>query len=215
MNKNNYSIITNFGCHWKCKYCITKQVNIPLTNISQVINTVKNLKNIKFLSISGGGDPLYNIFENDKVIEFYKTLSGFCKDKSIEFKLHTSYISSEYNEIFNLFDRVVFHVDLTKEFYYFLNKIKDLDIISKKRIVYVGTKDTILTDIMGVALFCKENNIEFSVRQEILENFTPSNYLSEELSMLQKINLIHYTTQNDYNNYIVNDKIFTTFKNIV
>ncbi len=54
MNRNNYSIITNFGCHWRCKYCITKQVNIPLTNISQVINTAKNLKNINFLSISGG-----------------------------------------------------------------------------------------------------------------------------------------------------------------
>ena len=74
MNTGNYSIITDFGCHWRCKYCITKQVNIPLTNISQVINTAKNLKNINFLSISGGGDPLYNIFENDKVFTTFKNI---------------------------------------------------------------------------------------------------------------------------------------------
>ena len=61
------SIITNFGCHYKCPYCIVKENNlqIPKTTIDG-LNELDNIftdTECNIISISGGGDPLYN-YEN-------------------------------------------------------------------------------------------------------------------------------------------------------
>lgn len=51
------SVITNFGCHYKCPYCIVKENNlhIPRTSLSGLDNLEEALKenNCDIVSISG------------------------------------------------------------------------------------------------------------------------------------------------------------------
>lgn len=66
MPNTNYSVITNFGCHYQCPYCITKQTGmaLPETDALAVSKTLRNLLRddyIEFLSFSGGGDPMHGI----------------------------------------------------------------------------------------------------------------------------------------------------------
>lgn len=45
MLNTNYSVITNFGCHYKCPYCITKQtgMHLPETDALAVSKTLLGL----------------------------------------------------------------------------------------------------------------------------------------------------------------------------
>lgn len=77
MNDKYISVITNFGCHYTCPYCIVKNnnLNIPKTTIKGLdslwLETVRNQCN--WISLSGGGDPLWNYSEH-KVREFLNSL---------------------------------------------------------------------------------------------------------------------------------------------
>lgn len=71
------SIITNFGCHYKCPYCIVKENNlhIPRTTLAGLDNLEEALKEngCNIVSISGGGDPLH---EYEKHIDWYRKFFG-------------------------------------------------------------------------------------------------------------------------------------------
>lgn len=59
------SVITNFGCHYTCPYCIVKNnhLNIPkttLTGLDCLANAIEN-NQCNCVSFSGGGDPLFNL----------------------------------------------------------------------------------------------------------------------------------------------------------
>ena len=63
-DRRPYSVITNFGCHWKCPYCIVRNTGIlvPETDFALTERTVMDLADgggMGFLSFSGGGDPLW------------------------------------------------------------------------------------------------------------------------------------------------------------
>lgn len=67
------SVITNFGCHYKCPYCIVKNNNLHIS-----VSTLEGLDGLRdalkkhnstIVSISGGGDPLY---EYEKHIDWYR-----------------------------------------------------------------------------------------------------------------------------------------------
>ena len=57
------SIITNFGCHYNCPYCIVKENNlhIPVTTLEGLdkFDDSLTVNNCNIISISGGGDPLF------------------------------------------------------------------------------------------------------------------------------------------------------------
>ena len=62
------SVISNFGCHFSCPYCIVKNnnLNIPKTTYKGLDNLQKEIiKNeCDWVSLSGGGDPLHNFMYN-------------------------------------------------------------------------------------------------------------------------------------------------------
>ena len=80
------SVITNFGCHYKCPYCIVKENNlhIPKTTVAGLDNLREALKvnGCNIISISGGGDPLH---EYDKHIEWYRKFFGITKSHRVYF----------------------------------------------------------------------------------------------------------------------------------
>ena len=57
------SIITNFGCHGRCPYCIAREngIKVPKSTIGGLdkLEDAIKMTGANIVSISGGGDPLY------------------------------------------------------------------------------------------------------------------------------------------------------------
>ena len=102
------SIITNFGCHYTCPYCIVKENNlrVPKTTIEGLDNVGRLAKenNCNWISISGGGDPLHNYNQNK---DWYEQLF-FLNQGKYKLELHTSYLF--HSRIYGNFNRVVYHL---------------------------------------------------------------------------------------------------------
>ena len=91
MERSKYiSVITNFGCHYSCPYCIVKNNNLQIPR-----STIEGLNFLKeeternqcnWVSLSGGGDPLWN-FEGNA--EWYKKFFDITSGK-VKIELHTS-----------------------------------------------------------------------------------------------------------------------------
>ena len=111
------SIITNFGCHYSCPYCIVKENNlkIPKTTIGglDTVQIAFDSHNCNWVSLSGGGDPLFGI-DNEYNKLWYKRL--FFQFPNTPIELHTSYIRNDID--LSKFARVVYHIrnfeDLTR-----------------------------------------------------------------------------------------------------
>lgn len=119
------SVITNFGCHYKCPYCIVKENNlhIPKTTLAGLDSLREALKTNRcnIISISGGGDPLH---EYDKHIEWYRKFFGITQSywvnfddrkQSIPVEMHTSYMTDETSFPFYDCYRVVYHANTLEQ----------------------------------------------------------------------------------------------------
>ena len=209
MKENCLSIITNFGCHYTCSYCIVKKNNLrePRTTIKGLEKLRQYIRdnNIKNVSLSGGGDPCYK-YENNKewYIEFFKIMSEF----NMPIELHTSY--SNYKDFpYNKFDKVVYHFIDTND----ILKIKNYDNKSI-RVVFVVTKDFTKSKVNDIVKLVG-NNKELSFRQMVDYNYKTMNYLDDYLTRGHK-KYWWYITQNDYNLYYSENKLsnkYEDFKN--
>lgn len=103
------SVITNFGCHYSCPYCIVKNNNlqIPKSTIEGLDSLDDEIKKnqCNWVSISGGGDPLWNLENN---IEWYKKFFDITLGK-VKTELHTS-MPNVKSAPYPYFDRVVYHL---------------------------------------------------------------------------------------------------------
>ena len=173
------SIITNFGCHYKCPYCVVKENNlkIPKTTLDGLkgLDEAFHDTGCNIISISGGGDPLYDY---DKHFDWYRELfkwsreynliHSLCYSNPIPIEMHTSYLTDETTFPFYDCYRVVYHV----------NTIDELDKIHKTgreivRVVYVVTKEFTLENIMDIANYVKNSDQidELSFRQFVDDKY--------------------------------------------
>lgn len=212
------SIITNFGCHGKCPYCITREngIKVPKSTVGGLNNLTKALKetNINTISISGGGDPLH---EYEKHVDWYRKLFSIvnnyyvnCATYSIPVEMHTSYMTDESTFPFYDCKRVVYH----------LNTFEQLKHIHRTgneivRVVYVVTKDFTLERIMNIAMFVADSNEidELSFRQLVDKGYEVTDYWQDILRFGHK-KLWWYIEQCDYNLYYAENKIYTKFSEI-
>ena len=214
------SVITNFGCHYKCPYCIVKQNNlhIPRTTLEGLdgLGEVLYRKDSNIVSISGGGDPL---FEYEKHVDWYrkffsitqKRLVYFNEDKrQIPVEMHTSYMTDE--SVFPFYDcyRVVYHA----------NRFEQLSHIHKTgneivRVVFVVTEDYTIKDIMDIALFVKNSPDidELSFRQLVGDNYEAKPFLANYLRLGHQ-KLWWYIEQCDYNLYYCEGKVYNEYRKI-
>lgn len=82
---NKYlSVISNFGCHYSCPYCIVKNNNlrIPKSTISGLDRLQIEIENnhCNWVSISGGGDPLW---EYNQHMDWYNRFFDIIKKTEI------------------------------------------------------------------------------------------------------------------------------------
>lgn len=210
MNDKYLSIITNFGCHWKCHYCIVKNtgISVPQTTIESLDNLWNAVQktNANIISLSGGGDPL---FEYEKHTDYYNRLFDFSKSNGIPIEMHTSYINDR-NFPYEKCLRVVYHC----------HSLQDMKNITRHgheiiRAVFVVTKDFTYERIEEIAGYVNSSSVidELSFRQMIDENYQTTDYCREYLKKGHKKNW-WYIEQGDYNLYFVNGEIYNKYSEL-
>lgn len=204
------SIITNFGCHGECPYCIVREngIDVPKTTLAGLKNLIKEIRehSCNIISISGGGDPLHK-YESHK--DYYTELLKIASENDLPVEIHTSYIDSD------------FPMDKCKRVVYHLRDMKDLDKIKRigneiVRVVFVVTEEMGKYDLLEIAWDCRESDIidELSFRQMVNDKYETMDYLHRTLKSGHKLGYWHYIEQNDYNLYYVNGQVYTKFSEI-
>ena len=214
--ENKYlSVITNFGCHYSCPYCIVKNCNIKVPK-----TTVEGLQGLEraimengcnWVSISGGGDPFYNLAKH---IDWWNKFFEITTDDpslGVKLELHTSYLSDAYNEDdspFWPFNRVVYHC----------RNISDLFRIKRfggqiVRVVYVVTETATEEKINDIATIVKYHPDidELSFRQMVDSNYEATHYCEEYLKAGHEKDW-YYIEQNDYNLYYAENEVKTRYE---
>lgn len=232
MPNRNYSVITNFGCHYQCPYCITKQTGmaLPETDALAVSKTLRNLLRddyIEFLSFSGGGDPMHGIVTDKTRAAWYAMTQEICYWFSAYTEMHTSaetlrqYMHDDgVMRLLTGFDRVVYHCrtveDLSRVNRAFLHHKDFCWYFSRVRAVFVVTSQTTAETVEEIAEAFRGCSAvdELTFRQMVDGDFTPDETLRDYLLEGHSEGRRHYTEQGDYNRYIVNDKVYDRFEDI-
>lgn len=217
----NYSVITNFGCHWRCPYCIVRNahMDIPKTDMDLTFDTIKKLVEdgkIKSLSFSGGGDPLFDM--NEERFNWYKSIIRFARRNRVKTSIHTSYTSTALlskkgnGGNFLDFDLVSYHMINSRDVDLDHTPILKLG-DETKRAVFVVQKDFTPTKIQEIVKLVKRNPYidQLSFRQLINPDYSIEHTCEEYLRDGHRKDW-YYIEQGDYNTYIVNDKISTCFE---
>lgn len=203
------SIITNFGCHGKCPYCIMRKtgIDVPETTIESLdcLTDAVKTTGAGIISVSGGGDPLHNY---EKHHDYYEKLFDICKSNGIPLEIHTSYFRNDFPTY--KCARMVYH----------LQNVSELCEITRKgneiiRVVYVVTPYLSEKKIDDIYRIGQEYKIydELSFRQMVDGSFQPQHYNEEYLRKYHG-DRWHYIEQNDYNTYFVEGKIYNRFSDI-
>lgn len=214
------SIITNFGCHYKCPYCIVKENNLHIPETT--IEGLRELDNVfketgsNIISISGGGDPLHNY---DKHFDWYRKLFKWAREHNekyhsklspVPIEMHTSYMTDETSFPFYDCYRVVYHANT-------IDELKKIHRTGKEvvRVVYVVTEEFTLENIMDIANYVKNSDQidELSFRQFVGDKYETKFFLHEYLKLGHQ-KLWWYIEQNDYNLYYVENEMYTEYRKI-
>ena len=218
---NKYlSVITNFGCHYKCPYCIVKNNNlqIPKSTIEGLDCLMEKVRenHCDIISLSGGGDPLH---EYEKHIDWYRNFFSIVhkcnvyfnnKQRQVPVEMHTSYMTDETTFPFYDCYRVVYHANSYEQLFHIKRTGREI-----VRVVFVVTENYTVKDIMDIALFIKNSSDidELSFRQIVGDNYEEKHYLEDYLRMGHQ-KLWWYIEQCDYNLYYCENKVYTEYKRI-
>lgn len=213
------SILTNFGCHFSCKYCVYREngINIPYTNVETFgwTELEEELKthNGELVSISGGGDPLYN-YHKEENKGFYKKLFSLLEKHNCKLELHTSMV--DINFPYHLCERVVFHFTVPNQIT-MLNALANQIYLDKSivRVVYVVQEHYSKHLINEIVKEVKASPFitELSFRQMIDNKGNATYTLYDYLVQGHKKDW-YYIEQCDYNEYFVQNHIEREYLNI-
>lgn len=206
------SIITNFGCHFTCPYCIVKNnnINVPVTTLEGLDRLKEMMKatGANIISVSGGGDPLYD-FKQHK--GWWNKLFDLCLEMDLPVEVHTSYLSV-FGFPYEKVHRMVYH----------LRNVRQLDDVrkyysEKVRVVFVVDETFDLWKIARIDHRVHDDLSdiidELSFRQMVDKNYKTRYYYHDLLKFYHK-DRWWYIEQGDYNTYYVNGKLYTKFSDI-
>lgn len=206
------SIITNFGCHYTCPYCIVKNcgIKVPKTTPGSLLELPKIIKELcpSGISVSGGGDPLHGYDDNAYIQLYYDHLMRICEERGLPFEMHTSYIKSGFP--YERCHRVVYHIRSLTDLFNIHRR--DGEIV---RVVYVVTKEFMpgLIDLIADFVEASTDIDELSFRQMVDENYQATTYCQEHLRAGHKKRW-WYIEQDDYNTYFAEGKIYHKYSDI-
>lgn len=209
------SIITNFGCHYTCPECIVRNNGLKMSetddfSTQEPLNKVLCKERPEWVSVSGGGDPLFHWKDH---WSFYEGLFHTAERRNVKLEMHTSYLpdSPEVQDFpLNWFERVVYHV----------HKFDDLLHVKRKfgeivRVVFVVDDNMTEQDVLFIAGYVADSKEidELSFRQRVDENYKETYHLHDLLTEYHK-KLWWCITQCDYNLYFHNGKVYTKYTDI-
>ncbi len=226
MEDKYLSVITNFGCHYKCRECIVRNngLKIPNSTVGGLLELGNQIKknNVNWVSFSGGGDPLF-IPKNGELEwkSYWLSAALFCVGNNVNTELHTSFKSyidycTNLDEpsqcgLLYTFERIVYHCHYIWELDY-LKRYRHDQIV---RVVFVVgpsfTKEEI--DAVATIVALCDNIDELSFRQYVDENYETQYYLHDYLKQGHKKRW-WYIEQDDYNLYFCENKIYTKYSDI-
>lgn len=200
------SVLTNFGCHYTCPYCIVKNtgIDIPKTTIGGLDNLANAIKEhgANWVSVSGGGDPLYDYYDHQN---WWDRFFNICEKASVNTELHTSYFTDAFNcgGPLGSFNRVVYHCRNVSDL--FRIKRTGCEII---RAVYVVDASFDRQKIDAIVTIVKHHPAidELSFRQMVDENYQTTHYCEEYLKAGHRKDW-WYIEQNDYNVYYAENEV--------
>lgn len=216
-NEDKYlSVLTNFGCHFSCPYCVVKNcgIDIPKTTVEGLQGLERAIveNGCNWVSISGGGDPFYKLEEH---IDWWNKLFEITDDiPELKLELHTSYLPDTYEEEespYWPFSRVVYHC----------RNISDLFRIKRVggqivRVVFVVTETATEEKINDIATIVKYHPHidELSFRQMIDKDYQTTHYCEEYLKAGHK-DRWWYIEQGDYNLYYAENQVKCRYEDYV
>lgn len=207
------SVITNFGCHRKCPYCIVREngIKVPKSTMSGLdkLEEAIKLTGATIVSVSGGGDPLHDYDKNPLVPMYNGMVMGICIKTGVPLEMHTSYIDTEYP--YHFCKRVVYHLHNVSDLYKIVRHGSEI-----VRVVFVATAELTKEDIASISnMVHRSQNIdELSFRQMVDGNYQTTDYNSDYLKLGHEKGLRHYIEQKDYNIYYAENRIYTKFSEI-
>lgn len=217
MDVEMLSILTNFGCHFSCRYCVYREnkINIPYTNYktfgwNELEIELKKHKG-ELVSVSGGGDPLYN-YENKENQLWFDKLFKLLYKYNCRLELHTSFLIEEFP--YDKCERVVFHLTMPTQIGLINNRLFKLP--KYVRVVYVVQDYYTKAMINQIVKYTKDDKNainELSFRQMIGSNGETKYYLHDFLKNGHKKDW-YYIEQEDYNKYFVQNHIEEEYLNI-
>ena len=211
MTDKYLSIITNFGCHYTCPYCIVKNNNIgvPVTTLvgldklKQVI--IEN--DITIVSVSGGGDPL---FEYEKHKGWYDRLFEILNELNIPLEMHTSYLNSDFP--YEKCKRVVYHLQGGSRLRSELRWVQQRgnEIVRVVLVVQDNMTEKDICVISELVNWVGAGNFELTFRQRVDSDYKISYHLHDFLKSGHKVNW-WYVEQDDYNLYYAENQVYTRY----
>ncbi len=166
MINKGISIITDFGCNNSCFYCVWKEHKLNGCDkgnhfdYAKLFDFLNENKHLGKVSISGGGDPLYNYFGN---LNFWTWLIKICEELEIKIDIHTREQITKNRFWKTHINRCSFSVDrLDEEIREYLIYLSQL---TKVRLVHVITKDSsddLIEELIG---FCDEYNCQLTLKE--------------------------------------------------
>lgn len=214
------SILSNFGCHFGCSYCVYREngINIPPTDYKtfgwkELEEELKSREG-ELISISGGGDPLYKHSDFGNHI-FYSMLFDLLRKYKCTLELHTSIIVDNFP--YHECERVVFHLNMPTQ----MSMINNRHLMLPKlvRAVFVVQEHytkALINEITKNANAGGNVINELSFRQMIDSNGKATDYLHDYLKESHmKEDKWYYIEQYDYNDYFVQDHIEKEYLKII
>lgn len=198
----NISIITNFGCEANCWYCIWK--DHALKNCSEIDYEALDkflcrYKHLGKVSLSGGGDPLYNYFSN---IKFWKYIINRTKELDMKLDVHTRIVLPKARFWKNHINRAVISFDeVTKGF---LEDMEYLSSLTKVRLYHTVTKEVNIEELLDL----KEKGYDITLKELVgaddggMYQYMKTNYKER----------FYFLDNNDYNIYFMPDNnVYTKY----
>ena len=225
------SIITNFGCAMSCKYCIWRDhrfvkryTNVMTTDWSK-LNKILELFPQDKISVSGGGDPLFN-FEKHK--NWWRSFFAICKQNNKKIDVHTAeLIEDEW--FLEYINRYVLHLNWNR----FIGGNREimpqlLALPTKIRLTFVivppeytaisHLHHEAILDILEQSKKIKECQVSFrelyGSERDNCDEFQYKRHLREIDKLIRVINNdnIRLVRQDDYNVYYMQDNnLYTDF----